>query len=104
MLGISFSRLSRPRRRDHLHGVRGATVAPEVPLTRQLLSFPIPGPSAVVNADLDKDHNQDLAIVSYTTNSVYILFGARGRVAFSRSKSYAVGQGPSGIVVADHDW
>ncbi len=76
-------------------------VAPQLTLTVQLLSFRIPGPSAVISADIDKDNNPDLVVTSFTTSSVFILFGARSRVAYSRSRSYLVGTGPSAIVAAD---
>ena len=58
------------------------------------------GPSAIAQADLNRDGKTDLVTVNTTANTISVLLG-NGNGTFAAKVDYPVGTAPKGIVIAD---
>jgi len=69
------------------------------------IEFPLPGTNgaaAVAGADFNGDSYLDLAVVSFSSNTIKVLFN-NGSGIFGSQQSYAAGQGPRSVCPVDLD-
>jgi hypothetical protein len=81
-----------------LENLSGAIFAPPVPFAVGLR------PSAIALADFDGDGNNDVITADAEDNQVTVLFGnGQDPVAFDNSETFATGEFPSSLLLADLD-